>query len=157
VDNNHTSATCARPGENHQRTATRTNTMGGSMRGMHKTILPSAVDRQAAPTRPPPAPINYTLTFVHPFGNNVLRFPMTHGSWGFGPHAGVYQRANNIPPPHRGTAMMHNTMAFSNAYQQMHPPTQGPHAPPNQKWYNNFCQAGAANSNRINLKTILHT
>jgi hypothetical protein len=50
VDNNHTSATCARPGENHQRAATRTNTMGGSLRGMHKTILPSAVGRQAAPT-----------------------------------------------------------------------------------------------------------
>ncbi len=62
VDNNHTSAPCARPGENHQRTATRTNTMGGSMRGMHKTILPSAINRQAAPTRPPPAPINYTPT-----------------------------------------------------------------------------------------------
>ena len=99
LDNNHTSATCARPGENHQCTATRTNTMGGSMRGMHKTILPSIVGRQAAPTRPPPVPINYTPTFVHPFGNNGPRFPMTPSSWGFGPHAGVYQRANDILPP----------------------------------------------------------
>ncbi len=75
VDNNHTSATCARPGENHQLTATRSNTMGSSMRGMHKTILPSAVGRQAAPMRPPPAPINYTPTFVQPFGNNGHVFP----------------------------------------------------------------------------------
>ena len=45
VDNNHTSATatCARPGGNHQRVATRTNTMGGSLHGMHKTILPSTI------------------------------------------------------------------------------------------------------------------
>jgi hypothetical protein len=63
---------------------------------------------------------------------------MTLGSWDFGPHAGAYQRANNIPPPQRGTAMMHNTMAFNKAYQQTPPPTQGPQAPPNQDWYNNF-------------------
>jgi hypothetical protein len=75
VDNNHTSATCARPGENHQRAATRTNTMGGSMCGMHKTILPSAVGRQAAPTGPPPAPINYTPTFIHPSATTAHVFP----------------------------------------------------------------------------------
>jgi hypothetical protein len=98
VDNNHTSATCARPGENHQRAATRTNTMGGSLRSMHKTILPSAVGQQAAPTRPPPTPINYTPTFFNPFGNTGPRFPMTPSSWGFGPHDGVYQRANNTRP-----------------------------------------------------------
>jgi hypothetical protein len=98
VDNNHTSATCACPGENHQRAATRTNTIGGSLRGMHKTILPSAIGQQAALTRPPPAPINYTPTFFHPFNNTGRRFPMTPGSWGFGPHAGANQRANNIPP-----------------------------------------------------------
>ena len=138
VDNNHTSATCVRPGENHQRTAARTNTMGGAMRGMHKTILPSTVDRQAAPTRPPPVPINYTPAFVQPFGNNGPLFPMTPGSWGFGPHTGAYQRANNIPPPQRGTAMMHNTMGFNDTYQQMPLPMQGQQAPPNQEWYNNF-------------------
>ena len=63
---------------------------------------------------------------------------MTPGSWGFGPHAGAYQQANNMPPPQRGTAMTHNTMAFNDAYQQMHPPMQGPQAPSNQEWYNNF-------------------
>jgi hypothetical protein len=34
VDNNHTSATCTCPGENHQRAVTRTNTMDGTMCGM---------------------------------------------------------------------------------------------------------------------------
>ncbi len=62
-----------------------------------------------------------------------------------------------IPPPQRGTAMMHNTISFNNTYHQMPPPTQGPHAPPNQEWYDNFWQAGVAKSNRINIKTTLHT
>ena len=141
MDNYHTSATCARPGENHQRTATRTKTMGGSMRGMHKTILPSAAGRQAPTPRPPPPPINYTPTYFHPFGNNGPCLPMTPGSWGFGPHATAYQRANTVPPPQRGTAMMQNTMASGDhTYQQQAPPPmQGPQqAPPNQEWYNNF-------------------
>ncbi len=55
VDDNHTIATCARPGEQHQRAATRTNTMNGNMRGMHKTVC-SPAPSAAAPrwrTRPP--------------------------------------------------------------------------------------------------------
>jgi hypothetical protein len=140
VDNYHTSATCARPGENHQHMATCTNTMGGSMRGMHKPILPSAAGRQAPAPRPPSPPINYNPTHSHPFGNNDPRLPMTPGSWGFGPHAAAYQRANNVPPPQRGTAMMQNTMASGNhTYPQTPPPNQMPQqAPPNQEWYNNF-------------------
>jgi hypothetical protein len=35
---NHTSATCAQPGVNHQHVATRSNTMGGNNKGLHKTI-----------------------------------------------------------------------------------------------------------------------
>ena len=108
------------------------------MRGMHKTILPSAAGRRAPTPRPPPPPINYTPTYFHPFGNNGPRLPMTPGSWGFGPHAAAYQRANNVPPPQRGTAMMQNTMASGDPYQQAPPPFQGPQAPPNQEWYNNF-------------------
>jgi hypothetical protein len=127
VDNYHTSETCPRPRENHQRKATRNNTMGGSMHGMHKTILPSAAGRQAPTPRPPPPPINYIPTYLHPFGNNGPRLPMTPGSWGFGPHAAAYQRANNMPPPQRGTAMMQNTMASGDhTYQQTPPPIHGP-------------------------------
>ena len=139
VDNYHTSATCSRPGEYHQRTATHTNTRGGSMHGMHKTILPSAAGRQAPTPRPPPPPINYTPTYFQAWNNGPC-LPMTPGSWGFGPHAAAYQRANNVPPPQRGTAMMHNTMASGDhTYQQGPPPMQGPQqAPPNQEWYNNF-------------------
>jgi hypothetical protein len=42
VDNNHTSATCSKPDPMHNPNASRTNIMGGSVAGMHKTILPSA-------------------------------------------------------------------------------------------------------------------
>jgi hypothetical protein len=45
MDNNHTGATCAPPGENHQRTATHTNIMGSTICGMNKTIFPSADGR----------------------------------------------------------------------------------------------------------------
>jgi hypothetical protein len=41
IDNNHTSARCGKPGPMHNPNVTRTNIMGGSVAGMHKTILPS--------------------------------------------------------------------------------------------------------------------
>ena len=37
----HNSSNCGRPGPNHQYAATRSNAMGGSSRGSHKTIMPS--------------------------------------------------------------------------------------------------------------------
>jgi hypothetical protein len=45
VNDNHTSATCAKPGPMHNPQATCTNTMGRLTAGMHKTILPSALGR----------------------------------------------------------------------------------------------------------------
>jgi hypothetical protein len=75
VDDFHTSANCARPGPFHNFHATRNNTMGGSIRGMHKTIMPSLGTQQQQfqlpgqpngyargpsyppmPMRPPPMP-----------------------------------------------------------------------------------------------------
>jgi hypothetical protein len=146
VDDNHTSATCARPGDQHQRAATRTNTMNGNMRGMHKTVLPSTVGRRPPMARPPPAPVNYAPTFTMPFGDGGPHFPAAPGSWGFGPHAAAYQRANNIPPPQPGTAMMANMMAFNNIYPfptatptTTPPPSYGAAPPPvNPAWFNNF-------------------
>ncbi len=76
---------------------------------------------------------------IYLFQNSPVQpLPMTPGSWGFGPHDGAYHQANNIPPPQCGTAMMHNMMGFNDAYQQMPLPKEGPQAPPNQEWYNNF-------------------
>jgi hypothetical protein len=114
MDDNHTSATCARPGKHHQRAATCANTMGGNTRDMHKTILPSAVGRKPPMPQPPPHSINFAPTFSTPFGAIRPHFPMTPGSWGFGPHAAAYAHANNIPPAQPGTAMIQNAATFHN-------------------------------------------
>jgi hypothetical protein len=53
VDNTHTSAMCGKPGPMHNPNATRANMMGGSIAGMHKTILPSAAG-QTHPNLCPP-------------------------------------------------------------------------------------------------------
>ncbi len=42
VNNGHNSATCTRPGPYYNYQATRNNTMGSSIKGMHKTIMPNA-------------------------------------------------------------------------------------------------------------------
>ncbi len=80
VDDNHTSAHCARLGEHHQHAATHANTMGGNTRDMHKTILPSAVGHKPLMPRPLPRPINFAPTFGTPFGAIGPCFPMTPGS-----------------------------------------------------------------------------
>jgi hypothetical protein len=46
IDDFHTSANCAKPGPFHNFLATRTNTMGGSIKGMHKTIIPNGGGQQ---------------------------------------------------------------------------------------------------------------
>jgi hypothetical protein len=99
IHNNHTSATCAQPGVNHQHVATRSNMMGGNNKGILKTILPGAAAQCTPAAQPAQQPTNYTPTFAMPFGNNGPRFPTAPGGWGFGPHVAAYQRANNISPP----------------------------------------------------------
>jgi hypothetical protein len=54
VDNTHTGTLCRHPGLAHNLNATRTNTMGGNMAGLHRTILPSTSSH--IPSRPPQAP-----------------------------------------------------------------------------------------------------
>ena len=55
VEDDHTSATCTMPKPGHQFQATKTNTMGGSPAGSHKTIMPSQSGRprNTRPQRPP--------------------------------------------------------------------------------------------------------
>jgi hypothetical protein len=128
VDDNHTSTTCACPGEHHQRAATHANTMGGNMRGMHKTILPSAVGHAPPTPQPLPRSINYAPIFSAPFGANLPHIPMTPGSWGLGPHAAAYTQANNIPPAQPGTAMIKNVATFHNGYPYRAPMPEPPTA-----------------------------
>jgi hypothetical protein len=53
IDDTHTRATCAKPGPLHNWQATHANMMGGSMAGMHKTILLSASGRAPPVARVP--------------------------------------------------------------------------------------------------------
>ena len=54
IHNNHTNTTCVQPGVNHQHTTTRSNTMGGNNKGLHKIILPDATPRLLNQPRHPP-------------------------------------------------------------------------------------------------------
>jgi hypothetical protein len=115
--------------------------MGGNNKGILKTILPGATAQRAPAAQPAQQPTNYTPTFAIPFGNNGLWFPTAPGSWGFGPHAAAYQRANNIPPTQPGTtSMMANTMEFNNGFNYFAtmpaPPAYG-QPNPGQKFYQN--------------------
>ena len=55
VSDDYTSATCNMPGPNHNRIATRQSMMGGTNKGMHKTIMPEQCGRQrnVMPQHPP--------------------------------------------------------------------------------------------------------
>jgi hypothetical protein len=53
VDDTHTSTSCGNRGPTHNVNATRANIMGGSITGMHMTILPSACSRTPPPHRHP--------------------------------------------------------------------------------------------------------
>ncbi len=149
IHNNHTSATCAQPGVNHQHAATRFNTMGGNNKGLLKTILPGAIGQRAPAAQPNPQPTNHTPTYAMPFGNNGPRFPTVPGSWGFGPHAAAYQHASNIPPPQPGTSMMANTMEFNNWVNYLGtmpaPPAYGQPNPGQSFYQNHFLWSGAVN------------
>jgi len=50
ADDTHTSPSCGNRGPTHNVNATRANIMGGSIAGMHKTILPSACDHTPVPS-----------------------------------------------------------------------------------------------------------
>jgi hypothetical protein len=60
VDDTHRSASCRNRGPAHDPNATRANIMGGSIAGMHKTIVPSAFGRT-----PPPPPVAPSSSNVH--------------------------------------------------------------------------------------------
>jgi hypothetical protein len=98
VDNAHTSTTCQKPGPAHNHSATRTNTMGGLMAGLHKTILPSASRRippaprqQCTPApmmwQQPPPPMNFTpmMTAMHPMMPTTPYHTINHMGPQFGP------------------------------------------------------------------------
>ena len=106
IDNAHMSKTCGKPGRTHNRYATRANMMGGTVAGMHKSILPSAAGRTAPPTTPCPQQQQATYPPSH--------HPPSHMSTqGPAPPPAYYTGM----PPTGGTYRQRTTMAF---------PTQAP-------------------------------
>jgi hypothetical protein len=142
IHNNHTSAICVQPGINHQHATTRSNTLGGNNKGLHKTILPGATGQRTPAAQPTPSPTNCTPTFAVPFGNNGPQFPTAPGIWGFGPHAAASQRAKNIPPPQPGISTMAITMEFNNGFNYLStmpaPPAYGQPTPGQSFYHNHF-------------------
>ncbi len=151
----HTSQTCHWPGPNHNCTAIRTNTQGGSPAGLHKMILPLAAGRaqpphqqQCAPTQAmwpqplPPATHPTVMTTmrttmpaapyqqaIHHVGQQMGPQAMYHNGQPVGPPS-PYGTVHALPAPPQGT-MMYPSYA---TYQQPPP----------------FWRLGANNSNKIN-------
>jgi hypothetical protein len=101
VDNNHTSATCGKPGPMHNPNTSHTNIMGGSVARMHKTILPLAFSRtppnccyqqQESPQQCPPSA-------YYPPGCTAWQQPAPPAQYG-------------IMPPNNGTYCQQTTMAM---------------------------------------------
>lgn len=111
IDDNHTSATCTRPGMFHNYHATRENTMGGSISGLHKTIMPSAVGR-----RPPSNGRQTNYNRATPLYQGVPQQPMY-----------PMQPVTRPPPPNQYNnyqAVPHNPMPPAMV------PTMAPTTPP---------------------------
>lgn len=114
IDDAHTSATCTRPGPFHNYAATRDNMMGGSISGLHKTIMPSTVGGRRKWGNPQ-APNNYnTRAPMYPM-QQQNRPPQTMG-YNTMPHAMQPPMMTPMAPPmtaplmqiqqHRAMAMM---------------------------------------------------
>ena len=110
VDDFHTSTTCSKPGPYHVYHATRDNTMGGSISGLHKTIMPSASGRRPAQNRTPQ------------YNNGYNRAPMLPTM-----QQPPMQQQQHVRPPANPSGYYHNNMQP----QMMPPPLQQPMAPPN--------------------------
>ncbi len=94
VDDNHTSATCGKPGPMHIPNASRTNIMGRSIAGMHKTILPSTSGRTPPNCCPQQQqrPQQCTPNVYYPPGGTAWQQPAPPTQYGKMPQAkGIYR------------------------------------------------------------------
>jgi hypothetical protein len=157
IDNNHTSATCGKPGPTHNSNASRTIIIGGLVAGMHKTILPSACSRtppnccpqqQQRPQQCPP------ITY-HPPGGTAWQQPTSPTQYGrmllasgtyrqqttmamlvYPPGQGMMMNVGQYPQNARNVPMMQmrqqpvaSTMLM-NHYTPNHHPNQQPNQQP---------------------------
>jgi hypothetical protein len=101
VDDNHTSATCGKPGLMPNRNATRTNIMGGSVAGMHKTILP-LTSGCTPPTHCPQQqqrPQQHRHNAYYPPGGTAWQQPTPPAQYGGMPQASTYRQQMTMAMP----------------------------------------------------------
>jgi hypothetical protein len=99
VDNYHISMTCGKPGPMHNPNTSRNNIMGGSVAGMHKTILPST----SGPTPPnhhpqqQQRPQQYPPKAYYPPGGTAWQYPTPPTHYGGIPQAnGTYRKQTTM-------------------------------------------------------------
>jgi hypothetical protein len=116
VDDNHTSATCGKPGPMHKPNAIRTNIMGGSAARMHKTILPLTSGR-TPPNRHPQQqqrPQQRLPNAYYPPGGTAWQQPTPPAQYHRMPQASTYcqQTTMAMPVYQPGQGMMMNVGQF---------------------------------------------
>jgi hypothetical protein len=101
VDNNHTSRTCGKPGPMHNPNVTRTNIIGRSVAGMHKTILPSTSGRTLPNCCPrqQQLPQQHLPNAYHPPGGTAWQNPTPPAQYGGMPQASTYRQQMTMAMP----------------------------------------------------------
>jgi hypothetical protein len=133
VNNTYTNMSCHNPGPSHNPNVTRTNTMGGNMAGLHRTILPSTsgpvppVPRQQhSPAltmwQQPLPPVNFTpmMAVMHPMMPTTPYQAINYMGHQFGPPPPQFGPplpavVLHAPPPALPVGMM---MPYYNPYLQ---------------------------------------
>ncbi len=148
VDDNHTSATRGKLGPMHNPNATCANIMGGSVAGIHKTILPSTSGR-TPPNHCPQqqqCPQQHLTNAYYPPGGMAWQQPTPPAQYGGMPQAnGAYHQQTTMAMPvyHPGQGMMMNVGQYPQGagnmpmMQRSQQPTAAPmlmnHYAPNQQ------------------------
>jgi hypothetical protein len=101
VDDNHTSATCGKPGPMHNPNMTRTNIMGVSVAGMRKTILPltSGCTQPNCCPQKQQRPQQHLPNAYYPPGGMALQQPTPPAQHGRMPQASTYCQQSTISMP----------------------------------------------------------
>ncbi len=123
VDNNHTSGMCGKPGLMHNPNASCTNIMGGSVAGMHKTILP------LTSTRTPPnlcpqqqqCPQQHPPNAYYPPGGTGWQQTTPPAQYGGMPQACTYRQQSTMAMPvyQPGQGMMMNVRQYPEGTRNM--------------------------------------
>jgi hypothetical protein len=117
IDDNHTSATCGKPGPMHKPNASCTNIMGGSVAGVHKTIFSLACGRTPSNHHPQQQQCSqqHPLIVYYPPGGTAWKQPTPPMQYGRMPPASCtycQQRTMAMPVYQPGQGMLMNVRQY---------------------------------------------